>query len=274
MKSFFKVGFGFAFVLFLSSCSHTPDDSCKLPDVIKIDRVKPYHRVHDGETVGSIAQKYKMSRMDLIKLNNLQPPYQLYEGQRLVVNVTSEGVGVENINVVANEQQIETKEDSQEVGPKQEDQTIDDIKSEDEKKIQSTKEAEYVWPIVNRHAKVSTKFGADGIEGGIVIDSSAGTPVRAIADGIVIISGVPSGEASAYGVTVAIKHPNKKKMSIYSYLKETNVEVHQTVRKGDIIGKVGKSGTRADKPQLYFEISDVSGKGRRSVDPEKLIPNE
>lgn len=289
MKSFLKIGFCCGVALFLASCSNAPDDSCKLPDVIKIDRVKPYHRVRNGETVGSIAQKYKMSRAEIIKLNNLEPPYQLYEGQRLIVNISSENLGIEEINVVANEQQSESVDQNKEeaIEPKQvdveqqqeekrqEDQTIDDIKADEEKKVESPKKtSEYVWPIVDRNAKISTKFGDEGVEGGIVIDSSAGTPVRAIADGIVIISGVPSGEASAYGMTVAIKHPNKKKMSIYSYLKETNVEIHQTVRKGDIIGKVGKSGTRASKPQLYFEISDVSGKGRRSIDPEKLIPNE
>ncbi|MDR3031475.1 MAG: M23 family metallopeptidase, partial [Holosporales bacterium] len=245
--------------------------------IIRIDRISPYHKVEESETVGSIAQKYKMTRAELIKLNNLQPPYQLYAGQRLIVNrkIEDDALLQENVDITVTEtSKVQQKEDKTEIKPVEAPEApmenVDDIKTE----IVEKKEAEYIWPIENGAQKVSKRFGEDGIEGGILIDASAGTPVKAIADGIVIISGVPFGEASAYGVTVAIKHPNKKKMSIYAYLKEANVEVHKTVRKGDLIGKVGKSGTRAEKPQLYFEVSDVSKKERKSIDPEKLLSKE
>jgi murein DD-endopeptidase MepM/ murein hydrolase activator NlpD len=243
---------------------------------VQIERVVPYHKVKEGDTVGSIAQKYKMKRAELIKLNNLHPPYQLYNGQKLVVNLKVENVDQDESDITVTDASNQMPADGKPLNVTKDEiaeesvKTIDDIK-ETPKVVPVKKEPEYIWPIENGNQKISKKFGEDGVEGGITIDASAGTPVKAIADGIVIISGVPSGEAAAYGITVAIKHPNKKKMSIYSYLKEATVEIHKTVRKGDIIGKVGKSGTRAEKPQLYFEISDFSGKGRRSIDPEKLL---
>ena len=60
-------------------------------------------------------------------------------------------------------------------------------------------------------------------------------------------------------------------MSIYSNLKEARVTVGQKVQQGTIIGKVGQTGSIAKKPQLYFEVNDLSGKGRHAVDPEKLL---
>ena len=95
--------------------------------------------------------------------------------------------------------------------------------------------------------------------------------MKSIADGTVVIAGVPSGDAAAYGVTVVVKHPSQKTMSIYSNLKEATVAVKQKVKQGTIIGKVGQTGSIATKPQLYFEINEISDKGRQSVDPETLF---
>jgi len=39
--------------------------------------------VREGETLWSIAQRYRLSQRDIIELNNLKPPYHLADGQRL-----------------------------------------------------------------------------------------------------------------------------------------------------------------------------------------------
>lgn len=285
--------------LFLTSCAHK---DMELPEIVQVKKVTPYHKVSDGETVGAIAEQYKMTRADLIKLNNLEPPYQLYNGQKLIVNVrpedvessnTTEQVSVsqptepepipdsaQNLNSTileyqrannAENNQVESK--TEDVAESQDDEsTIDDIASPQESAKQAAVTYEYIWPIENGKSKVTQHFNSSEVDGGIIIDASVGTPVKAIADGNVVIAGTPSGEAAAYGTTVVIKHAAKKTMSIYANLKEANVTVGKKVKQGDIIGKVGKTGSIAQKPQLYFELNDLKGGSRKAVDPESYFP--
>jgi lipoprotein NlpD len=269
----------FASIVLLCGCS---SGDRELPEVIQKTRPNPIHTVSDEDTVGSIAEKYGMTRADLIKLNNLEQPYQLYAGQKLIVNLKPEGrepvtdVNVEGESAVANAnvqpENVVLPEDGLKPEPQEPDvkkeETVEDIQAIGEGE---QSESDYIWPISNGKQKITQHFGEKEVDG-IVIDASAGTPVKAIADGVVMIAGIPSGEAAAYGITVVVKHSSKKTMSIYSYLKEASVAVHQKIKQGTIIGKVGKSGTIAKTPQLYFEINDLSGQGRKSVDPEKLLP--
>lgn len=269
--------------LFLAGCSH---EGVQLPEIVQVKKISPYHKVSNGDTIGSIAQKYGMSRSDLIKLNKLEQPYQLYDGQRLIVTLKPEYSSSDPDIKVTDSQKSEVKENSlsntetpegsennEAMTPddKEDKATIDDIQKESVEDKAPPVKAEYTWPVSNGKNKISQHFGANDVDGGIIIDASVGTPVKSIADGVVMISGVPSGDASAYGKTVVIKHVSKKTMSIYANLKETNVTVGQKVKQGGIIGKVGQSGTIAKKPQLYFEINDLAGKGRKAIDPEKLL---
>ena len=274
--------------LFLAGCSHNGVD---LPEIVQVKKVSPYHKVSEGDTVGSIAKKHGMSRSDLIKLNKLEQPYQLYNGQRLVVTVKPEDSSPDpDIEVKDNEkpeikeesfpkeemQNTEAPEISEEegiqVGDEREDKaTMDDLQEGPSDVEPIPAKSKYTWPINNGKNKISQHFGDNEVDGGIVIDASVGTPVKAVADGVVMIAGLPSGDAAAYGTTVVIKHTAKKTMSIYANLKETDVTVGQKIKQGTIVGKVGKSGTIAKKPQLYFEINNLSGKGRKAIDPEKLL---
>lgn len=251
--------------LFLGGCAHDGD---QLPEVVQIKKVSPYHKVTDGDTVGSIARKYGMKQADLIKLNNLEQPYQLYDGQRLVITPkveTTPAPSDPDVEVKVNDSNDAEIENSEEQVT-EENQDGEEVKDSVEKVAAPT--PEYTWPISNGKERVTRHFEGDG---GIIIEASAGTPVKSIADGKVVIAGVPNGDASAYGITVVVKHSSKKTMSIYANLKEATATVGQTVKQGTIIGKVGQSGTIAKKPQLYFEINDLAGKGRRAIDPEPLL---
>lgn len=266
--------------LILTSCSHK---DVELPEIVQVKKVNPYHKVSEGETVGSIAAKYGMTRAELIKLNNLEQPYQLYNGQRLVINVKPElegkiGQSEEEKTQVVDSEMQNTEVQSENTKPEENavDSEIQNQVPETEKDAEQVdeapvKNAEYIWPIENGKSKISQHFNSEEVDGGIIIDASVGTPVKSIADGTVVISGVPSGEAAAYGTTVVIKHTAKKTMSIYANLKEAKVSVGKKVKQGEIIGKVGKSGSIAKKPQLYFELNDLSGPGRKAVDPEKFL---
>ncbi|MDR3224366.1 MAG: M23 family metallopeptidase [Holosporales bacterium] len=246
-------------ILLLSGCSSGDKEP---PEIVRVQRVEPYHIVSEGDTVESVSKRYGMTRADVIKLNSLEPPYQLYHGQRLIVNVKASALI---------ELPPELPQESDETRLPQEDITIDDIPQREPVASLPTPAFDYVWPIDGGAQKVSQHFGDNDEDGGVIFDASAGTPVKSIADGTVMIAGTPKGDAAAYGTTVVIKHVSKKTMSIYAMLQETGVTVGQRVKQGDIIGKVGRSGTIAKKPQLYFEISDLSGNGRKAVNPEKLL---
>ena len=261
--------------LLLGGCAHDGDN---LPEVVQIKKIDPYHRVKGDDTVESIAKQYGMKRSELIKLNKLEPPYHLYEGQRLIVTPKvsdNEEVLVEpdiTVSTIGMEDMPPIKSDDLNSDPNvstnETDNTVADDAKNDLDPKPTVEAHEYEWPIANGKSKVSQHFDGDG---GIILDASVGTPVKSIATGTVVIAGVPSGDAAAYGVTVVVKHTAKKTMSIYSNLKEAKVSVGQKVQKGTIIGKVGQTGSIAKKPQLYFEVNDLSGKGRHAIDPEKLL---
>ena len=257
--TFFKLAI---FTLLLGGCSRDGGD---LPEIVQVKKVTPYHKVSGDDTVESIAKRYGMKRSELIKMNQLEQPYHLYEGQRLIVvpHTDIDEQRVEpDVAVIPNKDELPNENQDDNVSV----QEIAEQPGLSSEKV-ATK-SDYIWPIAEGKSKISQHFNN---EGGIIIDASAGTPVKAIADGVVVIAGVPSGDAAAYGITVVVKHPSKKTMSIYSNLKEATVNIKQKVKQGTIIGKVGKTGSIATKPQLYFEINEITSQGRTAIDPETLL---
>nr|WP_279716866.1 murein hydrolase activator EnvC [Chelonobacter oris] len=83
---------------------------------------------------------------------------------------------------------------------------------------------------------------------GIVINSSSGAAVKAIADGRVILSDWLQG----YGLVVVVDHGGGD-MSLYGYNQRLSVQNGQYVKRGQKIAEVGNSGGQG-KPSLYFEI--------------------
>jgi murein DD-endopeptidase MepM/ murein hydrolase activator NlpD len=85
---------------------------------------------------------------------------------------------------------------------------------------------------------------------GVDFSAPIGTPVRAIASGVVTFAG-RSGE---YGNQIEIEHQAPYATS-YSHLQKfaRNVKAGTTVRKGEVIGYVGRSGM-ATGPHLHFML--------------------
>jgi murein DD-endopeptidase MepM/ murein hydrolase activator NlpD len=283
MKSGIGVHFAACFVIFFLSACSTDEQYHSLPEVVQVERVIPYHIVSYGESVGSIAEKYSMTRTELIRLNRLSPPYQLYNGQRLVINVKvedSSSTQVDSEVVIEEKTKQEKKEQEKEVvktadeveKPKPEnEQPAQEVES-DAPQIVEEESSDYVWPITDGQNKIVQNF-SDSSDGEVILKASAGTPVKAITDGTIRIAKTLDGEASSYGKTVIILHNKKNKLSVYSHLQEYSVSAGQKIKKGTVIGKVGKSGN-AKSPQLHLQIFDVNKKDktRTPVDPEKILP--
>jgi septal ring factor EnvC (AmiA/AmiB activator) len=93
---------------------------------------------------------------------------------------------------------------------------------------------------------------------GIGIAASEGTPVKAVAAGVVALVDESFG---TYGRTVVIQHGGND-YSIYSSLGKISVTKGTKIVKGQAIGTVGKSDPDME-PHLHFEMRP----GQRAVDP-------
>ncbi len=83
---------------------------------------------------------------------------------------------------------------------------------------------------------------------GMVIDINEGEPIKAIADGYVLLADWLQG----YGLVVVIEH-GKGDMSLYGYNKKILVKLNTQVKAGQPITLAGSSPLEG-KPALYFEI--------------------
>ncbi len=112
-----------------------------------------------------------------------------------------------------------------------------------------TAKKQYAMPVSGKilNSYGSTQMGEIKWKG-VVIQASAGTPVKAIADGRVILSDWLQG----YGQVVVIDH-GKGDMSLYGFNQSVSVGKNSRVKAGQIIAKVGNSGGQS-RAALYFEI--------------------
>jgi murein DD-endopeptidase MepM/ murein hydrolase activator NlpD len=116
--------------------------------------------------------------------------------------------------------------------------------------------------------------GGERSHRGVDIDATIGEPVRAVADGVVVFAGVDlTGDHPALGLLprqlrrwrwrtskmgpggffVRVMHDGGVR-SGYFHLNSFRVEVGQTVRAGEIIGSVGRTGVKSSGSHLHFEI--------------------
>ena len=84
--------------------------------------------------------------------------------------------------------------------------------------------------------------------GGVDLEASVGTPVKAAMNGRVIFA----GDSGNYGILIKIVHPGNFETR-YAHLDEVSVSVGNNVTAGQVIGKSGESGN-ATGPHLHFEL--------------------
>jgi hypothetical protein len=94
-----------------------------------------------------------------------------------------------------------------------------------------------------------------------------GTPVVAALTGRV----VSSGEAGGYGLAVEIEHGNPLRRTLYGHLSEIYVKEGDSVRQGEVIGRVGSTGLSTG-PHLHFELRLPQDGGWVATDPGDLQP--
>jgi hypothetical protein len=116
----------------------------------------------------------------------------------------------------------------------------------------------YRFPLRDRSiGSVSSGFG-DPRDGGsrdhhgIDIFAPRGTPVLAVADGVVRVDETPVG-----GRVIWLRDERARRNLYYAHLHDWAVEPGTAVRAGDVIGYVGNTGNaRSTPPHLHFGIYD------------------
>lgn len=126
------------------------------------------------------------------------------------------------------------------------------------------------WPV--RAGYITSRFGFRVhptkkrrlFHEGVDFASPRGTPVVAVADGVVTFSGRKGG----YGRMVDIRHVNGL-VTRYAHNQDNLVKEGQMVRQGQRIATVGSSGT-ATGPHVHFEVR----KDGKAVDPFRYIDRQ
>ena len=101
---------------------------------------------------------------------------------------------------------------------------------------------------------------------GIDISADRGTPVKAVADGVV--SDIMNDRY--YGITVVIDHENDLRTLYRNLSSDDMVTVNQKVKQGEIIGNVGNTAMdeSAEQPHLHFEVRHNG----EVADPAAFLP--
>lgn len=192
------------------------------------------HAVRSGDSLWTISRRYGVSLEALSRANGITPGQRLQVGQHLTIPGVPLGKDPQEPPSLA---------------------AIVLTAPSDARRIS------FMWPV---EVPVASPFGPRGStwHGGIDLAAERGTPIRAAAPGMVIMS----GWERAYGRVIKIWHALDF-MTVYAHNHENLVGVGDWVERGQVIGAVGSTG-RATAPHLHFEIR-LEG---RKYDPLFWLP--
>jgi len=109
-----------------------------------------------------------------------------------------------------------------------------------------------------RHPRFGTTINNNGLD----ISATLGTPVHAVAKGVVEYT---SDDFASYGPIIILNHADGF-FTLYAHLSEILVAVGQQVAAGQIVGRVGDTGSLKG-PILHFEVR----KGGTALNPEDWL---
>ena len=227
------------------------------------------HVVAPGETLTSIARRYRKPVTEIAAANRIAPHTLVKMGDKIVVPGVAPAAAkpaaaktAAPAAAPAAPQKVATTEPAPSIRMA--------TSAPDTRNEANTAAAEpmgaapsFRWPVRGR---VITAFGAktNGQQNdGINLAVPEGTAVRAAEDGVVAYAG---NELKGYGNLILVRHANGF-VTAYAHASEISVKRGDQVRRGQVIAKSGQTGT-VTSPQLHFEIR----KGSSPVDPMQHLP--
>lgn len=315
MRFFLKVFLSFSLIFAAFSCSQKPAqianrskniynknngaNSAKYREVAREAKAKTSLKnnqieIVSGDTIFGISKKTGVPLRDLIKQNNLTPPYNLEVGDRLSIpsanyHEVKQGETLYAISrsynmkinqlIEINElkepysvkagDRIKISKSATENNEKQASYNLKPSENRAEKSVEKEQKLGVVDKVLDKFNKFSwplrgtiiSKFGpkSGGLyNDGINIKAKEGAEVKASEDGVVAYVG---NELKGYGNLVIVKHSGGW-ITAYAHLSKSAVTRGAKVKKGQKIGAVGSTGN-VTSPQLYFGLR----KGRDAVNP-------
>jgi murein DD-endopeptidase MepM/ murein hydrolase activator NlpD len=128
-----------------------------------------------------------------------------------------------------------------------------------------------IMPVAKERIRITSLFGwrpnpfrrsVFSFHAGVDFAGRVGTPIYATGDGVVIS---PNSGMSGYGRVVVINHGYSYK-TLYAHLQRAIVKPGDRVKRGQIIGYLGNTGSSTG-PHLHYEVI----KGGQSVNPMNYI---
>lgn len=251
-----------------------------------------YHIVQRGDTLYGIARKYGVDMRAIVQANDIPPPYGIVVGQKLtlpaagppaaagatITPVPSAGRGsvvtsalpppspapAPSGPVSAPPTASASLPPGSAASPPAPPSALPEAAAEEASLPPADGGGRFLWPVRGR---VLVGFGPRGgglHNDGINIAAREGTPIRAAAAGVVAYAG---NELQGFGNLLLIRHPGDV-MTAYAHASTILVKRGETVRRGQVIARVGHTGN-VSTPQLHFEVR----RHDKPVDPMSYLTN-
>lgn len=236
------------------------------------------YKVQKGDSLYSIAWRFKRDYRELGRINKLSSPYMIKPGQIILlghdINEIPSKMGFTGQTVVLNKPVYGSKHRKKPVSSKQK-KVVRRYRAQSTKKAKSSKKTfqkprsysapksvkmYWRWPAGGRVIQKfsNTTVGKKGIE----ISGQRGDRVNAAENGKVVYSG---NGLLGYGNLVIVKH-NDSFLTAYAHNSKVIVKEGDNVKVGEKIAEIGSSGT--DRNKLHFEIRREG----KPINPLPLLP--
>lgn len=243
------------------------------------------HVVAPGETLYSLARRYRKSPAAIAQANKLAPDYRLRIGERVVIpgqgparvqtaspRPAAPAPALRPVAAAAPKPQGAPSEPRSQVAAMQPPASARVATPATEPTIEAASGAtssdttgatpSFRWPVRGRIIQGFGPKGNGQQNDGINLAVPEGTSVKASEDGVVAYAG---NELKGYGNLVLVRHSNGF-VTAYAHASEVMVKRGDQVKRGQIIARAGQTGN-VTSPQLHFEIR----KGATPVDPTQYL---
>lgn len=204
-----------------------------------------FHTIRKGETLYEIAFQYGWDYRELAAVNNIQPPYVIYPGQKLVFKKMHKPVQTRTQKPAVLPVTKKFAQASKVANPI----------------VLKELDRNWIWPAKGKMVKPFS-MKAWNRNKGIDIQGGFAHPVYAAKAGSVVYSGAG---LRGYGQLIIIKH-NETYLSAYAYNSRLLAKEGDVVTQGQKIAEMGQS--EANSVKLHFEIR----KNGQPVDPLLYLP--
>ena len=240
------------------------------------------HKVRSGDSLYTISRLYEVSTSEIASLNRLNAPYTVRPGQVLKLPGVTPKTAPAVIRTASAARAVPVppvtseKLDAPMVTPGKKPPVNSQVNNTPPAKVQKVSVARAKIP--SKTPKRSSSKFLKPVDGkiissygpkkngqhndGINIRAVRGAAVKAAENGVVVYTG---DDIKGSGNLVLVRHSDRW-MTAYAHLDEIKVQRGTTLKRGQILGTVGSTGS-VDSPQLHFEVR----RGTDALNPKRYL---